>query len=60
MSARFTFRSLVVGTALSLVISLGFSYARRCAPCFWGSSWALVDFLVGGTGNFVPVFTHHT
>jgi len=22
--------------------------------------WGLVDFLVGGTGNFVPVFTHHT
>ena len=35
---------------------LGFILAQITCSAFW----ALVYFLVGGTGNFVPVFTHHT
>ena len=35
---------------------LGFILGQITCSAFW----ARVDFLVGGTGNFVPVFTHHT
>ena len=35
---------------------IGFILGQITCSAFW----ALVDFLVGGTGNFVPVFSHHT
>ena len=44
MSTRFTFRALVVGTALSLVISLGFSYARLALSTAGMSS----DYIMAG------------
>ena len=34
---------------------LGFILGQITCSAFW----SLVDFLVGGSGNYVPVFTHH-
>jgi hypothetical protein len=62
--------SIFLGSLIKAVVLKygGIRLYRLLRPLFLGfilgqitcsAFWSLVDFLVGGSGNYVPVFTHH-